>query len=62
MPKVNSTHKLIAKTFRKNAFKDLHEDKGRVGVIDADINRRLKFIRVMHKSMLGIESKRKKQN
>jgi hypothetical protein len=58
MPAPTLGKKLIAKTFRKNAFKDLREDKGRVGVIDSDIERRLKYIRDTHKSMLGIKSKK----
>jgi len=52
--------RLIAKNFRKSAFNDLREDKGRVGVIDPDISRRLKFIREQHKTMLDFDLKRKK--
>lgn len=59
MPTPNTTRKQIASTFRKNAFKDLREDKGRVGVIDADISRRLTYIREMHKRFLGIKPKQK---
>lgn len=57
MPQVNPSRKLIAKTFRKNALKDLREDKGRVGVIDADVKRRLEYIRKLHKKFLGIKPK-----
>lgn len=59
MPTPITTRKLIASTFRKNAFKDLREDKGRVGVIDADIARRVEYIRKTHRSFIGIKPKEK---
>lgn len=59
----------IAKTFRKDSFEDLREYKKRVKGIDPDINRkksmdydiikRLKFIRDIHRTMIGIETKKK---
>ena len=59
MPKVNPNNKLVAKTFRKLAVADLRlDDTNRVWQSNWTREKRLAYIRDMHRAMLDIESKK----